>query len=211
VIGQIKGTVVSQHPPTIVVDVQGVGYELNAPLPVIFQLPPPPEKVLFYTHLVVREDAQVLYGFLSSIDRDWFRELIKVSGIGPRIGLAILSAMSAQNLCEYIIDQQSSVLQKVPGVGKKTAERLVIELQEKCRKWLSTQQAGAAHLAKGESGHCVSDERVEQRQIEQDAHDALLALGYKPSAATQVIRRVISPGCTSEQLIKRALQEMVQA
>jgi Holliday junction DNA helicase RuvA len=156
----------------------------------------------------VREDAQILFGFMDVVDRDWFRTLIKVNGVGPRMALAILSGMSAEQLARTIDLEHLSVLQKIPGVGKKTAERLIIELQDKCRKWLASGGGEA-------QGASAAAERVaagtDPLQAEQDAQYALIALGYKPTEASRVIRKVISPDATSEHLLQRALQDMVRA
>lgn len=209
-IGQLTGQVASIQAPIIVLDVNGVGYEVNAPLTTVFQLSVSAEPVRLFTHLAVREDAQTLYGFLAQVDRDWFRSLIKVNGVGPRMGLAILSGMSAHQLATTIAQEQLSVLQKIPGVGKKTAERLIIELQDKCRKWLASEAAEGGAQATSQAD-VAADAVQAQAQAEQDAQYALIALGYKPTEASKVIRKIMTPDATSEQLIKRALQEMVRA
>lgn len=209
-IGQLTGHVVSIQAPVVLLDVNGVGYEINAPLTTVFQLSVSAEPVRLFTHLAVREDAQTLYGFLAQVDRDWFRSLIKINGVGPRMALAILSGMNAHQLANTIAQEQLSVLQKIPGVGKKTAERLVIELQDKCRKWLASEAAEGGALTSIQAG-AEGNAAQSQAQAEQDAQYALIALGYKPTEASKVIRKIMTPDASSEQLIKRALQEMVRA
>ena len=208
-IGQLTGKVISLQAPLVILDVNGVGYEINVPLTTVFQLATSENRRLF-THLVVRDDAHSLYGFLSADDRDWFRTLIKVNGVGPRMALAILSGLSAQQLATTIDLEHVSVLQKIPGVGKKTAERLIIELQDKCRKWLANAGPADYGMVSNKPGG-TAESVAEQVHPEQDAQYALIALGYKPADASRVIRKVLSPEATSEQLIKRALQEMVRA
>ncbi|MEJ2668714.1 MAG: Holliday junction branch migration protein RuvA [Gammaproteobacteria bacterium] len=207
-IGRLEGVVWATHPPVILLGVHGVGYEVNAPLTAFFQLPSAPKLLTVHTHLVVREDAQQLYGFLSSSDRDWFRELIKVSGVGPRMALAILSGMSGQMLAETVVQQHVALLQNIPGIGKKTAERLVLDLQDKCQKWL---EASCAPSTNNMETSCVNDAvNAQSFAPEQDAQYALIALGYKPAEAAKVIRKVRAPGASSEDLIKLALREMVR-
>lgn len=213
-ISQLVGQVVSIQVPVVVLDVNGVGYEINAPMTTVFQLSVSPEPVRLFTHLAVREDAHTLYGFLAQVDRDWFRSLIKVNGVGPRMALAILSGLDAHAMATTIAQEQLSVLQKVPGVGKKTAERLVIELQDKCRKWLASESVvgHSATNTQTDAAQVLAQAQIQtQAQMEQDAQYALIALGYKPAEASKVIRKVMTPDATSEQLIKRALQEMVRA
>ena len=128
-IGRISGTLISKNPPQVLVDVQGVGYEIDVPMSTFYDLPEVGRAVSLLTHMVVREDAQLLYGFITAEERSAFRELIKVSGVGPRIGLAVLSGLTVDQLVQAVSLQESGLLTRVPGIGKKTAERLILELK----------------------------------------------------------------------------------
>ena len=130
-IGRITGTLLEKNPPQVLVDVQGVGYEIDVPMSTFYGLPKLGDQVALFTHMVVREDAQLLYGFGSDAERATFRTLLKVSGVGPKVGLAVLSGMSVNDLAEAVATQESGRLVKVPGIGKKTAERLLLELRDK--------------------------------------------------------------------------------
>ena len=158
-IGQLNGTLLDKQPPDIVIDVQGVGYELQAPMSTFYELPATAQKVRLFTHLVVREDAHQLFGFATLEERRMFRELIRISGVGPRIALAVLSGLSVADLARAVADQESGPLTRVPGIGKKTAERLLLELKGRL--------APDADSAPGSS-----------TSSDGDVLRALLALGY---------------------------------
>ncbi|MDO5103457.1 MAG: Holliday junction branch migration protein RuvA [Lautropia sp.] len=169
-IGRIHGTLLSKNPPDILVDVQGLGYEVAVPMSTLYELPPAGQPVTLHTHLVVREDAQLLYGFHTEAERAAFRALIKISGIGPRMALAVLSGMNVEELSRAVAEQETGRITRVPGIGKKTAERLLLELKGKLAPVLTPD--GTLALAPADSGD--------------DILRALLALGYseKESAAT---------------------------
>lgn len=133
-IGQLRGTLLEKRPPVLLLDVNGVGYEVEAPMTVFYDLPDTGESLTLHTHFVVREDAQLLYGFADRYERELFRALIKVNGVGPKMALAILSGIEADRLAQCIHDQDTTSLVKVPGIGKKTAERLVIEMRDRLDK-----------------------------------------------------------------------------
>jgi len=192
-IGQIRGMMVEKKPPFLIVDVHGVGYEIQASMNTIYALPVLGAEVFLYTHFVVREDAQLLYGFYTEKERVLFRELIKISGVGPKLALAILSGMDAVNFMQSIADRDSSRLVKIPGVGKKTAERLIIEMQDKLGAF------SAVLLTKAGSNEGLA---------QQDAVSALVALGYKPNDAHATIRKVFVEDVDSEHLIRLALKDM---
>lgn len=197
-IGRLQGTILEKQPPTILLDVQGVGYELEASMSTFYHLPECGEKIILHTHLVVREDAQLLYGFHSLVERLMFRNLIKISGVGPKLALTILSGMSAEDFTRCILEEDSKALTRLPGVGKKTAERLVIELKDRLEKDDAINLAGAA------AGSLAKVER--QANPVNDAVSALISLGYKAQQASQMVRELDVDGKSTEQIIRAALQ-----
>lgn len=193
-IGRVMGILLEKQPPTVLVDVQGVGYELEASMTTFYHLPECGENITLHTHLVVREDAQLLYGFHSLSERQMFRNLIKISGVGPKLALTILSGMSAENFTRCIIEEDSKALTKLPGVGKKTAERLVIELKDRLEK------DGAISLP----GMTAP---IEKKQSPvNDAVSALISLGYKAQQASQMVRDLDVDDKSTEEIIRAALQ-----
>ncbi|MCL4104421.1 UNVERIFIED_CONTAM: hypothetical protein GTU68_047383 [Idotea baltica] len=193
-IGRICGTLVYKQPPDILVDVSGVGYEIQVPMTTLFQLPELGSEVTLLTHFVVREDAQLLYGFIDDRDRTLFRQLIKVNGVGPKLGLTILSGMDSNSFVRCVQRDDISSLTALPGVGKKTAERLLIEMRDKLKNWLD-QAAPTQHMS----------------NIVDDAESALIALGYKPQEASRMVAVVNDDAITdSEELIRLALKSMVR-
>ena len=169
-IGRLNGTLADKNPPQLLVDCNGVGYEVDVPMSTFFNLPAVGEKVSLLTHFVVREDAQILYGFATPSERDAFRQLIKISGVGPRTALSVLSGMSVADIAQAVTAQDAGRLVKVPGIGKKTAERLLLELKGKLGADIGTGSAGAA-----------SDAQTDIRQ-------ALVALGYSDKEASASIK-----------------------
>lgn len=193
-IGQLKGVLLEKKPPAILIDVQGVGYELEASMSTFYNLPECGEVVTLHTHMVVREDAQLLYGFFSSAERLMFRTLIKISGVGPKLALTILSGMSADDFSRCILEGDSKALTQLPGVGKKTAERLVVELKDRLAKDDSIKLSGAP-------------EKIERRTSPvNDAVSALISLGYKSQQASQMIREMDVEGKSTADIIRSALQ-----
>ena len=196
-IGQIKGVIVSKLAPDVLVDVQGVGYEILVSLGTFFDLPEVGESCAIHTHFVVRDDAQLLFGFSSLQERALFRSLIKVNGVGPKMALGILSGMSASDFAHAVQTNDVASLVKLPGVGKKTAERLVIEMRDRLDDIDSSSSESRTNVEK-------------QPDIQQEAESALIALGYRPQDAAKMISRVEDNEIiTSEQLIRRALKSMV--
>lgn len=187
-IGQLNGVLLEKLPPTLLLDVAGVGYEVEAPMSTFYELPEAGNKVRLFTHMVVREDAQLLYGFASKAERSLFRELIRVSGVGPKLALTVLSGMPANVLGEVIDAGDAAQLARIPGIGKKTAERLIVELRGRLAACLP---AGAPSAQVGSSG---------------EALDALLALGYRNAEAERLLRKVAQPGLGTESLIREALK-----
>lgn len=195
-IGHLSGILKSKKPPYLVVDVNGVGYELQASMTTIYALPMVGKEVFLYTHFVVREDAQLLYAFADEAERIVFRQIIKVSGIGPKVALAILSGMNVQSFIQCIEQRDSGRLVKLPGVGSKTAERLIVEMKDKLEK----------HFSDRPQTHVTAANSMEQ----QDAVSALISLGYKAQDALTAIRKIYVEDANSEMLIRLALQAMVK-
>lgn len=199
-IGRLQGILLEKQPPEILLDVQGVGYELLLPMTSFYHLPDINQSATVFTHLVVREDAHLLFGFASKPDRTLFRELIKTNGVGPKLALAILSAMSVDEFVFAIEREELSKLVKIPGIGKKTAERLLVELKGKFTHvkkidFFVNQQSGTDNLLQSAV-----------QNAEDDAVAALVALGYKPLDAEKMIKRVAAADLNSEQLIREALK-----
>ncbi|HEY7887202.1 MAG TPA: Holliday junction branch migration protein RuvA [Steroidobacteraceae bacterium] len=188
-IGSVRGRILAKTPPQLLVEAAGLGYELEAPMSTYFHLPAVGEEVRLLTHLVVREDAHVLYAFGTEDERRLFRSLIKVSGVGPKIALALLSGISVEAFARYVQSEDVAALIKVPGIGRKTAERLVVEMRDR----LEAGGAAASAVPVGSSP-------------EAEAFGALVALGYKPAEATRLLKAA-GPGTHStEELIRRALK-----
>lgn len=201
-IGRIRGKLLEKQAPELLVDVNGVGYEIQAPMTTIYQLPALGDNVELFTHLVVREDAHLLFGFATLRDRAMFRALIKVNGVGPKLALTILSGMDVDDFVRCVRDGDAAGLVKLPGVGKKTAERLLIEMRDRLRDWHVDGMAakdGGAQLPSSEGDYLL------------EAESALIALGYKPQEATKMIAAVKSEGTTSEALIRAALKKAVKS
>ena len=199
-IGRLKGTLLEKQPPEILLDVQGVGYELLLPMTSFYNLPEIGQEATLFTHLVVREDAHLLFGFAQKTDRTLFRELIKTNGVGPKLALAILSAMSVEDFAYAIEREELSKLVKIPGVGKKTAERLLVELKGKFKGIKQTDFFI-------ESSHIKTSSMTAQNETPLDeAVSALIALGYKPAEAEKMVKKVAKPDLNSEKLIREALK-----
>ena len=200
-IGQIRGTLIGRQAPEILVDVGGIGYEIQVPMTTLYQLPELGQPVTLLTHFVVREDAQQLFGFAESADRRLFRELIKVSGVGPRLALTLLSGMDAADFARCLQRDDVAALVALPGVGRKTAERLLVEMRDKAGDWLDElSPESAAQAETGKAGAQSHDQRAEAEQ-------ALVALGYKLTEAAKLIAAADAPPETpSEELIRLALR-----
>lgn len=196
-IGKIKGRLEFKNTHQALIDVNGLFYEVEVPVSTAFDLPGLGDAVELYTHFVVREDAQLLYGFHSLSDRDTFRVLIKVNGVGPKLGIAILSGLSASDLQACVEREDVSALVKLPGIGKKTAERLLIELRDK----LKATGVPSASESNGADQSSVGN-------VEQEAEAALIALGYKPTDAAKLIKQNYSAGLSVQDLIKLALKSL---
>jgi Holliday junction DNA helicase RuvA len=192
VIGRLRGVLVRKEPPALLLDVGGVGYELEAPMTTFYDLPPVGETVTLHTHLVVREDAHLLYGFAQEAQRRQFRALLKINGVGPRVALAVLSGLSEGELARCVAAEDVARLTQVPGIGRKTAERLIVELRDKL-----TAEAGERQAA---------PPVPEGRDPVGEAVSALIALGYKPPEASRLVRGVPGQGLSTEDIIRHALK-----
>jgi Holliday junction DNA helicase RuvA len=190
VIGRLRGTLVAKQPPALVVDVNGVGYELEAPMSTFFDLPETGREVALFTHYAVKEDTAVLYGFLREAERTLFRTLQKVSGIGAKISLAVLSGVSTDEFARLIHQGDIAALTRIPGIGKKTAERMLVELRDR------VDDLGPAATTNG----AVPKDPVAEATV------ALQALGYKPAEVTRLVRDAAAPGDRAEEIIRKALK-----
>lgn len=199
-IGRISGTLIERTPPNVLIDVSGVGYEIQIPMSCFYSLPEQGESVVLHTHFVVREDAQLLFGFTDKISRELFRELIKANGVGPKLGLTILSGMSASQVLTCVQQSDISSLVTLPGVGKKTAERLVVELKDRLAKFAKSTDVPMPDTAHGDLPLNT------ENNAKQEAIEALTALGYKPAQAEKMVKLVAKPESTSEVLIRDALK-----
>jgi Holliday junction DNA helicase RuvA len=195
-IGRLRGQLVAKHPPGLLLDVGGVGYELEAPMSTFYTLPELGAQVTLLTHLAIRDDAHVLYGFARETERDLFRALLRVSGVGPRLALAILSGMTAEEFARCVQAGDTAALVRLPGIGKRTAERLVIEMRDRVDHLSPGQDAPAALTPALSRADRPADEAI----------SALIALGYRPAEAQRMIRAVEAPDLSSEELIRAALK-----
>lgn len=200
-IGHIRGIILEKQPPQLLVDVHGLGYEIDAPMSTFYQLPEVGLEVSLFTHFVVREDAHHLYGFYTREERHLFKTLLKVNGVGPRLALTILSSTTADDFVRCVLNNDTVSLVRLPGIGKKTAERLVIEMRDKVAEWspgLATQ-----------NGLSIREEKSGRHHILQDAISALMSLGYKQPEANRTVTKIDDGSASSEELIRRALREMM--
>ena len=193
-IGFLKGRLALKQPPSLMVDVHGVGYELEAPMSTFYGLPAAGEPVALFTHLVVREDAHVLFGFGTESERRLFRGLLKVSGVGPKIALGILSGASVEDFLRIVEAEDIAMLTRIPGIGRKTAERVIIEMRD------SVQKLAAPTIREG------SPLSPAASSPQGEAFAALVALGYKPPEVTRLLRSADEPGLSTTEIIRRALK-----
>lgn len=197
-IGRLRGTLLEKQPPWMVVDVAGVGYELEASMTTLVAMPGTGESVSLYTHLTIRDDAHLLYGFAREQERSLFRALIKVNGIGPRLALGILSGMDEEAFVRCVMDDDIKALTRLPGVGRKTAERLVIEMRDRFPHW---EQPGETPVGPHHGAGSVASRAPDPVA---DAEAALVSLGYKPAEAARMLTGLEEAGST-EAMIKAAL------
>lgn len=206
-IGRLRGQILAKHPPQLLLEVNGVGYELEAPMSTFYDLPAVGETVTLLTHLAVREDAWTLYGFIRDRDRALFRSLIKVTGVGARMALAILSGMDAARFAQCVEQEDTTALTRLPGIGKKTAERLIIEMRDRIGAVMIAPGAALPPLTAAQSASEVSTVgKTTEDQALADAIGALIALGYKPPDANRMARAVDDGAKTAEEIIRAALR-----
>lgn len=205
-IGRLKGTLLEKQPPLLLLDVNGVGYEVQAPMTTFYKLPMLGETATLHIHFSVSENAQQLFGFCDKQERELFRTLIKVSGVGPKMAVAILSGMETESFVRCVMEDNVSALVKVPGVGKKTAERLIIELRDKLKNWQLQSQPLTEMEAATPQAHNVAN-------ILEEAESALISLGYKPVEASRVVAKALKANevDSSEELIRVSLRSMLPA
>jgi Holliday junction DNA helicase RuvA len=206
VIGRLRGTLLEKLAPEVLIECGGIGYEVTMPMTSIYALPELNEEAIIYTHFVVREDAQLLYGFANKIERRLFRLVIKVNGVGPKLGLAILSSMSADQFVSCVSHDDLTSIVKIPGVGKKTAERLLIEMRDRLKDWQVTSTASSTTDSLPIELH---HENTFVTNAKGDATNALVSLGYSQQQADKAIRVVFKADSTSEDLIRDALKAML--
>ena len=200
-IGQISGKLIGKNPPEILVEVSGLTYEIQVPMSTVYHLPDLGKSIRLHTHFVVREDAQILYGFYDQKDKEMFRSLIRVNGVGPKMALGILSGMEVDDFVRTVRNDDVGAMVKMPGIGKKTAERLIIEMRDKLSGWEDVDKTIE-----------TPDWRSSPSRVTKDAEIAMVNLGYKPQQAAQAIAQVLknNPEITdSEQLIRLSLKSMV--
>jgi len=190
-IGSLRGKLIFKQAPAIILECNGVGYDVETPMSTFFELPAVGDELFLFTHLVVREDAQILYGFATDTERALFRSVLKVRGIGAKIALAILSAMSVSGFNQCIEYEDIAALSKIPGIGKKTAERLIIEMRDR--------------IDKSVPGGVV--QRNPELSAKSEAVDALVALGYKPAEVTKLVGKLDIEGQSAEDIIRLALRQ----
>lgn len=198
-ISRIRGTIIEKQPPFLLLEVGGIGYEIAAPMTTFYHLPDIDQETTLYTHLVIREDAHHLYGFHRRQDRRLFRALIKVNGIGPKLALTILSGMEPDQFVQHVLQNNANRLVSIPGIGKKTAERLIMETKDALSEW-KMQQTDVVRM---------TDSKAINNDTIQDAISALVALGYKPKEANRTVLQIQQPHFSSEEMIRLALKQMV--
>lgn len=196
-IGRLSGVLLEKQAPDLLIDVNGVGYEVQAPLSSFLDFGQVGSNITLYTHFSVREDAQLLYGFSDKMQRTMFRTLIKVSGVGPKLALGILSSMDATTFAHCIQNHEVTALVKLPGVGKKTAERLIVEMQDRLKEWQTPAPLWAAVDQTDAASH---------NHLLAEAESALISLGYKPQEAAKMLSKMPSDINSSEEMIRRALR-----
>ncbi|MED5385244.1 MAG: Holliday junction branch migration protein RuvA [Pseudomonadota bacterium] len=203
-IGQIRGILIEKKPPEILVDVRGITYEIQVPMSTLYQLPDVGQEVVLHTHFVVRDDAQLLYGFCHTKDKTLFRSLIRVNGVGPRMALVILSGMEPDEFVRVVRNNDVTAMVNMPGIGKKTAERLIVEMRDRLSEWQASEGADSAP----ETQDSASTVKV----FSKDAEAALIGLGYKPQQAARAIAQVLKDNLEitdSEELIRLSLKSIV--
>jgi Holliday junction DNA helicase RuvA len=203
-IGRLTGILIEKQPPHLLLDANGIAYEIEASMHTFYKLPALGEKTILHTHFVVREDAQLLFGFYELRERTLFRQLIKVNGVGPKLALTILSSIEPDEFARCIADNDSVRLIRLPGVGKKTAERLIIEMRDRLSGWELEGQS-QTNLIENMTNSVNVDKIPAQEAI-----SALISLGYKAPEAQKIVNKVVVAGLNSQEIIRLALKAMVR-
>jgi Holliday junction DNA helicase RuvA len=194
-IGHLKGKIISKNPPEVLIEVDGIGYEVLCPMSTFYELDTPSEDILLFTHLSIKEDAHTLFGFITKDEKNIFRELIRVNGVGPKVALAILSNLSVNSLVQCIATEDSNLLSKTPGIGKKTALKLIVELQDRLGK-----------LELGDSIESSKELKPSANPNTRQAIEALHSLGFKAKEANKMVSKIDDQNLSTEQIIRLALQ-----
>jgi Holliday junction DNA helicase RuvA len=203
-ISQLRGILLEIDPPMLLIEVNGVGYEVEVPLTIQSYLPSKGKEAILYTHLVIREDAHCLFGFAHLSERGLFKDLLKVNGVGPKLALAILSHFEPNAFVHCVLTNDLNGLVGIPGVGKKTAERLMLDMRDRLKNWTNI---GDSSMAIDPKTSITPSSGISSNTIIHEAVSALITLGYKPQAASQAVSKVHQPGQTSEELIRLALKQ----
>ncbi len=201
-IGHLRGILLERRPPTLIVEAGGVGYEVEAPLSAFYDLPADGSEVFLHVHMVVREDAQLLFGFRHRSERDLFRSLIRVNGVGPKLALTLLSGIEAREFVRCVQEGDVATLVRLPGVGRKTAERLVVEMRDRLAAIFGDMLPPELDAESGAAQPLAS-------RVTEEAEGALITLGYKPTEAAKAIHGAYEEGMTTEEVIRSALRRMV--
>ena len=202
-IGRLRGILLEKQPPQLLLDVAGVAYEISASMTTFYHLPAIGNEVILFTHLVVREDAHQLFGFYEQRERTLFRTLIKVNGIGPKLALAILSSISPDDFVRCVNDNDTGNLIRIPGVGKKTAERLIVEMRDRLSDWHNDNITVSTISVSN-----TVNQQINHKRISNEAISALVALGYKPQEASRAVLQIATDNLSIEELIRLALKGM---
>jgi Holliday junction DNA helicase RuvA len=199
-IGHLSGRLIEKHPPHLLLDVNGIGYEIEASTHTFHQLPEIGSALNLHIHFVVREDAQLFYGFIDRQEKILFRNLIKVNNVGPKLAIGILSGMAPSHFVRCVMDNDTTSLTRIPGVGKKTAERLIIEMRDRLADWTLTEFSPIEKQS--------SEKFPPLSETRSDAMQALIALGYKMPQAHRAINKIVENSLSSEEMIRQALQQI---
>ncbi|MBK4765077.1 MAG: Holliday junction branch migration protein RuvA [Pantoea sp. Brub] len=203
-IGYLRGNIIEKYPPIVLLEVSGVGYEINMPITCLYKLPEINTIALIFTHIVITENNQLLFGFNNRQERDFFKELIKINGVGTKLALAIMSNMSVQTLITSIEQGKISILMQLPHVGKKIAERLIIEMKDHLKKMKYFFLKNTSYI----HSDLTDKYNVNTSKVETEAIEALVSLGYKLENANKIITQINKPNVTSETLIREALRKI---
>ena len=210
-IALLRGTLIHKQAPDLILEVNGVGYEMHASLTTFIELPELHCETTLFTHFIVREDAQTLYAFSTVAEREFFRSLLRINGVGPKMALAIVSSMTLADFSAYVRSDNITALTKIPGVGKKTAERLIIEMRDRVDALIPASDSNNTNTDDTNTNASAQvSAPLQQRHKEEEAVNALLALGYKPTQASKMVARIANQADSTEEMIRLALKSSLQ-